>query len=311
MGSIPKLSKDVEIQHLRVLDALLRERSLTRAAETLDTTQPALSKVLATLRRVFDDPLFVRVSLRMEPTAKALELEPTVRSILDQSRSLLTQGGRFEPRAASRVFRIFLSDVGVVLFLPKVMREIEREAPGVQLRVLPLQERNLLDSLETGEADLAVGAFPSLLRNIRRQRLYTESYACVARKEHPRVAEPLSRGAFVAERHIIVSATGTGHSFQIIERGLEPILPPRNVVLRVPLMVAAAVVAKHSDAIVTLPRRIATLLASELGLQVVRLPIDLPPIEIAQYWHERFHRDSGNRWLRSLFHRLFSEPVGR
>ncbi len=311
MDSIPKPPKDVEIQQLRVLDTLLRERSLTRAAELLDTTQPALSKVLATLRRVFDDPLFVRVSLRMEPTAKALELEPTVRAILDHSRALLAEGGRFEPRTASRIFRIFLSEFGIVLLLPQVMRDLQREAPGVQLRVLPLQERNLLDSLETGEADLAVGAFPSLLQNIRRQRLYAESYACVVRKDHPRVAEPLSREAFVAERHVIVSAAGTGHSLQVIERALDAILPPRNIILRVPLLVAAAVVARHSDSVATLPRRIATLLAADLDLQVVSLPIDLPPIEIAQYWHERFHRDSGNRWLRSLFHRLFAEPAQR
>lgn len=311
MRPIPKPPKDIEIQQLRVLDVLLRERSLTRAAEMLDTTQPTVSKILATLRRVFDDPLFVRVSLRMEPTAKALELEPAVRALLDQSRTLLAQGGRFEPRVANRIFRIFLSDGGVVLLLPRVMQELEREAPGVQLRVLPLQERNLLDSLETGEADLAVGAFPSLLQNIRRQRLYAESYVCVARKKHPRVADPLSRDGFVAERHVIVSGTGTGHSFQIVERALEPLIPQGNIVLRVPMLVAAAIVAKHSDAIATLPRRIATLLASELDLQVVGLPIDLPQIEIAQYWHERFHRDSGNRWLRSLFHRLFGETTGR
>jgi DNA-binding transcriptional LysR family regulator len=154
-----------------------------------------------------------------------------------------------------------------------------------------------------------MGSFPALVKGIRRQLLWVEKYVGVVRKGHPRLgAEPSSR-AFAAEKHVLVSAAGTGHAHQLAERAVEAAIPPENIVCRVPMFIAAAVMAKHTDAVATLPLSIATVLAQDLGLELVKPPIKLPKIEIFQYWHERFHHEPGNRWIRSVFPTLFRRPL--
>lgn len=296
-----------ELSQLRFFEVLLRERSLTRAASVLNTTQPALSKILARLRRHFDDPLFVRVSLRMEPTPRALELEPQVRGILEATRALRLARSPFDPRTSERNFTLAIIDAGVIQLVTPIVKLLLREAPSVRLRAVPLDAGHLYSRLESGEVDLAVGALPSLKQSIRRQRLFTETYTSLARKRHPRLGNAPTVRAFVAEQHVLVSASGTGHAHQSAERTLEAAIPARNIILRVPGFAAAAMVAKHTDAVATLPSNLAALLASELDLELIRPPIDLPKVEIGQYWHERFHREPGSRWIRSIFHKEFGE----
>src|SRR5438105_2579250 len=188
MKTIPKKqADDLDLHALRVLDVLFRERSLTRAAETLHTQQPALSKTLARLRRYFDDPLFIRVSLRMEPTAKALELEAPVRAVLDELQLLRSERVPFTPRKSNRTFSFFTADAGVIVLVPPIVRALLAQAPDVRLRAVQLDAQHLHSSLESGEVDLAVGAFPSLTQGIRRQRLFAGTYMSLARKGHPRL----------------------------------------------------------------------------------------------------------------------------
>jgi len=290
---------------------LLQERSLTRAAQLLDVSQPALSKSLAKLRSHFGDPLFIRVGSRMEPTARALELERPMRSLIEAERALNVSPRRFSPLDSSRTFSFFLSDIGVVLLLPSVLRFLEKEAPRVRLRVMQADARQLTARLESGEVDLAVGDFPPLVQNIRRQRLYTDDYLGLARQDHPRIGGEPSRSEFLSERHVLVSASGTGHAHLLAERALLKAIPPSNVILRVASFSAAALVVQQSDLVATLPARTARLLARELKLRIVVPPMELPRIHIAQYWHERFHGESGNKWLRSVFVRLFSDKSAK
>lgn len=312
MEIIPARNIDtLNLSHLRTFVILVRERSLTRAAQVLDTSQPAVSKCLAKLRRYFGDPLFVRVGLKMEPTSRALELRNSAQTVLEASQALHLHPRLFSPKTSDRTFSFFLSDVGIILLIPPLMRLLAREAPGVRLRAVQVELRQLHTRLESGEVDLAVGDFPPLIQNIRRQRLYTDGYTSLARKQHPRIGTTPSRSAFLSESHVLVSASGTGHAHQKVERVLEFEIPARNIALRVASFSAAAVVAKHSDLVATLPTRLARLLAKELDLQVVTPPVDLPRVHITQYWHERFHREPGNRWLRSVFLRLFSEEPKR
>ena len=140
----------LDLQHLRVLDVLLRERSLTRAAKVLDVTQPALSKTLARLRRYFDDPLFVRVSHRMEPTPKALALAQPVGEVLDQMRALRGEHAVFDPRVSTRTFQFCVVDAGVIKLLPPLLNRVMVEAPNVRLRVVQLDGEHLESWLETG-----------------------------------------------------------------------------------------------------------------------------------------------------------------
>ncbi len=302
-------SDTLDLHHLRVFDVLLREHSLTRAARELDVTQPALSKTLAQLRRYFDDPLFVRVALRMEPTPKALQLQAPVRAILDRAGSLRSEHVSFDPRTSHRIFNFCVVDAGLLKLLPPLVERLMTEAPNVRLHVLQLDAAHLERWLESGKLDFAMGSFPSMAKGIRRQPLWVERYVSVARRGHPRLsAEPTLR-AFAAEKHVLVSIPGSGHAHEVMQRALEAAIPPENIVCRIPIFIGAGVLAKHTDVVATLPRSVASVLAEDLDLQIIAPPIKLPKIDIFQYWHERFHRDPGNQWIRSTFRTLFRKSA--
>lgn len=306
MKAIPgKHAEDLDLHALRVLDMLFRERSLTRAAEALNTQQPAVSKTLARLRRYFNDPLFVRVALHMQPTAKALELEKSVRPLLDGLQRLRNEQTRFDPAQSTRVFRVFALDAGVIVMLPSLMKELLERAPRVRLRAVQIDLHNLHNALESGAVDLAIGEFPLLIPGIRRQKLFSGRHMSIFKKGHPRLSGDPSLAVFLEEQHILVTAAGTGHPHQIAERALEEQLPSQNIIAHVPSFAAAAILAKNTDGVATMHGPVAMVLARELDMQLAKPPIRLPEFEIAQYWHERFDRDPGNQWLRSLMNAQF------
>jgi DNA-binding transcriptional LysR family regulator len=301
---------EIDLHHLRVLDVLLREHSLTRSAQVLGVTQPALSKTLARLRRYFDDPLFVRVSLRMEPTPKALALQAPIAAILDSMRTLRSEHVPFDPKTSSRTFNFCVVDAGVIKLLPSLLHYLGQHAPHVRVRAIQLDTDALESRLESGSVDFAMGSFPGLGKGIRRQQLWTERYVSVVRKGHPRLGVDPSLKDFAAEKHVLVSTFGTGHAHQSAERAVEAAIPADNIICRVPIFIAAAVVVKNTDSVATLPLSIATVLADDLGLMVVEPPIKLPKIDIYQYWHQRFHREPGHKWVRSVFAQLFKTGKG-
>jgi len=301
----------LDLQHLRVFDVLLRERSLTRAAKALDVTQPALSKTLARLRRLFDDPLFVRVSHRMEPTPKALALAKPVARVLEQMRALRNDHAVFDPQKSSRTFQFCVVDAGVIKLLPPLLKRVAIEAPHVRLRVVQLEGAHLESWLETGTVDFAMGSFPDLGKSIRRQYLWTEEYVSVVNRGHPRLSTTPTLREFAAENHVLASTMGTGHAHRLAERALEAAISADNILCRVPIFIAAAVIAKHTDTVATLPMSIAGVLADDLDLEIVKPPIKLPKIEIYQYWHDRFHREPGSKWIRDIFSSLFRVQTGR
>jgi len=301
-------SSDIEFRDLRVLDALLREGRITRAAQALETTQPAISKQLARLRSRFDDPLFVRRGRGVQPTARAVEMAAQVRSLLEMADSLRRDGMPFDPGTSDRIFSLLLTDVGMVRFLPPLIARLAELAPHVKVRALPLDSRHFALKLESGEADLALGAFPAAAGHLRVQRLFSDGYASVVRRGHPRAAKARMRKGFLAERHIVITASETGHAAHLeTQRTLTRTIAPSNILLRVPSFIAAAVVAAQTDGVATLPANLAEIVAAPLGMSVFRTPIALPRIEIGQYWHERYHRDPAHRWLRSVTLALFGD----
>jgi DNA-binding transcriptional LysR family regulator len=301
-------SDDLKLRDLRVFDTLLHELSLTRAAYALQATQPAISKVLARLRAYFRDPLFIRVGTHMQPTSKALELQSAVRAVL-QSSAAIQRGERpFELKSSQREFRLLLTDVGMIHFLPTILQRQERIAPGVRLQVLEMDSRQLAVKLESGEADIALGAFPHASRGLRRQRLYRDSYVCVAHKSHPRLSQLRLGAGFVAERHIVISPSPSGHAaYDLVARALAEQVPGDKIVLKVPSFVTIAMVAMRTNAIGTMPAQLAVALADTLGLAIFAPPFNVPGVEIAQYWHERYQHDPAHKWLRALIATLFCD----
>ncbi len=302
---------ELSLRELRVLYALLQQRSITRTAQAMETTQPSISKMLRRLRAQFSDPLFVRNGQAMQPTAKALDIADRLRALLAAADGLRSVATEFDPAGSDRRFSLLLTDVGMIRFLPPLIARLAAIAPNIGVRAVPLDARQFEHRLETGEADLAFGAFPKAARHLRRQRLYFDGYSSVVRKHHPRARRCQAGAGFLAERHILVTGSETGHAaHRTAHRVLSSAIAPANVMLRVPSFIAGAIVAAETDGVATLPTNLAKRLAGPLGLIAFEPPIVLPRIEIAQFWHERYHRDPGHKWLRNLTFELFSGNRG-
>jgi DNA-binding transcriptional LysR family regulator len=299
---------DIGLRDLRVLSVLLRERSLTRAAEVLGTTQPSVSKALARLRAHFDDRLFVWAGRSMQPTRRTAQIVKPLHELLAASDALTVSPVPFDPAVSDREFRLLLTDVGMIVFLPRLVAECRKAGTDLRLNVTPFDARQFSALLESGEADIAIGDVPGASRGLRRQRLYDDSFLSVVRKGHPGLPGLVRKRGFLGERHIIVKASNAGHAaHKAIGRGLEAELSADQIELRLPSFMASAAVVKHSDAIATMPAKLARFVAEELDLVAFSPPLDLPPIEISQLWHERMQSEPGHRWLRALIFSLFRE----
>jgi DNA-binding transcriptional LysR family regulator len=275
----------------------------------MDMTQPALSKTLARLREHFGDQLFVRVAFEMKPTTKALQLAPQIRSILQELSLLQSEQIPFLPEMSTRNFNFAGPDAAVVLFLPPILKYMKEHAPHVRLGAVQLDMEHLHSWLESGQVDLTAGSFPHLVQGIKRQRLFGFNYLSLVRKGHPRLADLSSLDAFVEEQHVVVAAIGTGHHTQIAKQILESAIPKEKITAHVPGFAAAALLAKLTDTVVTMPTPIGAVLARELNLDIFQPPVKLPDMEIYQYWHERYDRDPGHEWLRALFYDQCSRIV--
>jgi DNA-binding transcriptional LysR family regulator len=299
---------DLRLHDLRTLSVVLRERNLTRAAELLDTTQPAISKILARLRAHFGDPLVIRNGQAMQLTPRAVEMIEPLRNLLVATDGLCAATPAFDPRTSERAFKLLVTDVGTIVFLPPLLTRLASDGGRLTLRAVPLDSRHFEAKLESGEADLALGAFPGAPRGLRRQRLYFSSYLSVARRNHPKLARLRTSAGFRAAHHIIVMASDLGHAaHHMAQHALEAEIAPQRVLLRLSSFIAATIVASRTDGVATVPENVAMHLAEQLGLATFRPSIPLSQFEIAQYWHERCHRDPGHRWLRAASFDLFAK----
>ena len=184
-------------------------------------------------------------------------------------RTLRTENVPFDPKTSNRTFTFCVVDAGVIKLLPPLVNLLQEEAPHVRLSAVQFDAQHLDSWLETGTIDFAMGSFPHLTKGIRRQPLWIERYVSVVRKGHPRLTAEPSLKAFAAEKHVLVSTFGTGHAHQLAERAVEAAIPAENIICRVPIFLAASIIAKHSDAVATLPLSIATVLAEDLDLAVI------------------------------------------
>jgi DNA-binding transcriptional LysR family regulator len=287
--------RDVDLNLLRVFDAVLREAGVTPAAATLGLTQPAVSNALARLRKLFGDALFVRTPSGMEATPFARELAEPVRQALALLESALAHGPGFDPASATRAFRLYMSDVGQVEFLPPLVERVQREAPAIRLEAVALDVDDLGAALAAGGLDLAIGFLPGLGPPVRRRALFRDPYVCLMRAEHP--FGSLTKKRFLEASHALVTYRG-GH--RVIEEALERAGLARHIALRVPHFTVLPMVLERTDLILTLPARVAKVFERRGALKSLPLPLAIPPAEVAVHWHERFEADPGNRWLREL-----------
>lgn len=286
---------------LQFFDVLYRTRHVTRAAEQLGQSQPTVSIWLARLREQLRDPLFVRTPAGMQPTPRADALIGQAREILEALRRLSAWEADFVPATAQRRLRICMTDASHVTLLPRLLAHVRAVAPQVRLEAARI-DGNTAQALESGEADLAVGYAPWLESGIYQQTLYPQDWVCLANPAHPRIGKALELDTYMAEAHISVAA-GTG--YQLLEGALSTRRLRRRVLLELPGFLGLAPIVSTTDLIVTLPRHIGETLAHMGSLRVLPCPFEVPPFDVKQHWHARYHQDAGNRWLRGVMASLF------
>ena len=296
---------EVDLNLLRVFDAILRGRGVTAAAARLGLSQPAVSNALARLRSVFGDTLFVRTPAGMAPTPFARQLDEPVRQALALIESALTHGEAFEPASSNRVFGFYMSDLGEISFLPPLVERVRRVAPQVHLEGSGLALDEISDALASGALDVAVGFLPGLAAPVRRRRLFRDDYVCLMRTDHPRIKSRLTRKLFEGASHALVSSIGSGH--RVVEEALERHGLTRRIALRVPHFTVVPMVLERTDLLLTLPSRVARVYEQGGRFKSLPPPVPIPPADVGLHWHERFDRDPGNRWLRELILELFAE----
>lgn len=296
----------LDLKLLTIIDELYRTRSVSQTAENLGLNQPAVSMSLARLRKYFNDPLFVKTHQGMEPTAHATEIIAGLSQAHELLRRAIEHREVFDPATSNRTFRIAATDIGQVVILPTLMKRLREIAPRVTVDFSNFSEGSP-GRLESGDVDVALGFIPPLKTGFHRQKLFTERFVCVVRSGHPRIRKTLAVDAFQRELHLIVTTSGTGH--YILEKTLEEKGIRRRVGLRVPNFLGLATLLSSTDLLVTVPERLAEVVAGLTKVHVFPPPFQIPPYFVMQYWHARSDRDQGNRWLRALVAELFKDRV--
>lgn len=284
----------VDLNLLKLFEALVRERSVTQAGLRLGLSQPAASRALGRLRTMLGDRLVVRGKLGLELTPRGEALADPVTRLLEDARSIVSPMV-FDPAAATGRITIAAHDHLSLVVLAGLLARLERQAPALSLHIAQPAGDNVR-LVEQGGADLALGIFESLPGSLHRRGLYADSLVCVVRSDHPCVADGLSLARYVALRHITVTISGVGQS--AVDVALSAMGLTRQVALRVPHFLAGAMLVADSDMILTLPSRLARLLAKRLPLALLDLPLQVAPLSPAMVWHERFHHDPAHVWVR-------------
>ena len=299
--------RTLDLNLLRVFDQVMAERNLTRAARNLAMTQPAVSNALNRLRDALGDRLVTRSGYGVEPTVRALALWPAIADALRQLEASITPGD-FVASEANNTFVLAMADATGAELMPGMVEIIERDAPGVSVRVLPLTTRDPRQLLDDGQVDLAVGFFPAVLADLTAQaqrggmaafdheRLYNGKYVCVMRQGHPLAKGPFTLKRYCAAHHLLVSFSGRAYGF--VDEALAALGKTRRVVLTVNQFFTAGRVVSTSDLLTVLPSHFVNVTGIADRLAIRELPFDMPPVHVDALWHRRQNQRSDHAWLR-------------
>lgn len=295
---------ELDLNLLLVFDRLAQEGRVSRVAESLGLSQPAVSNALRRLRDALGDELFVRTPAGMAPTPYAQQLAAPVAAALQGLQGALHVQASFDPARSERCFNLAMTDVGEIYFLPVLMDALAREAPGITLRCLPVADTTLREQMAAGRVDLALGSLPQLQGGFFQQALFRQRYVALMRAGHPLAGSTaLSATRYRQAAHVRVVSAGTAHGQ--VDDALQRLGVVRRVQLTVPHYVALGQVLASTGLVATVPERLAERLAGPHGLVSRPLGLKLPTSTIAQLWHAHLHRDPGHQWLRNLVAQRF------
>lgn len=287
-----------DLNLLPVFMALFEERNVTRAAERLGITQPALSNALKRLRETMRDPLFVRERYGMQPTQMAQDLAPVIGAALAAIDEAVRGQQDFDPSKADRLFLIAPNSLVEFVLMPAIVARLREIAPGIRLRLAPFGNDLTEAGVVSGTTAMVIGRITDPPDNLVVQHLMDDGLACVVRADHPLVEERLTKAVYEQLRHVNVLPPGrlrAGLFRTLEERGLK-----RDVAVSVTHFLAVTEMIAATDYCATLPRLICRHLADDKRLRVVEPPVDLGTFPVEMAWHVRYRNDPAHRWLRSL-----------
>lgn len=298
----------VDLNLLVYLDVLLREGSVTRAANQLSITQPAMSNGLKRLRDLFKDPLLVRTSDGMTPTQRALEIQPVVRDVLAKLESTIQPTTEFLPESSSRTFRIMASDYAESTLLLEVIRRLSDTAPNITLDVITPSDVTFHD-VEHGKVDMAINRFEELPLSFHQKVVWYDTFSCVIKRDNP-ILNQFDLQQYLAGQHIWVSKTGFGVGVGVdpnevqklgwVDAELTKLGKKRDIRVFTRHYHVALQLAKAQNLIATLPSKAANLYKQDPEVEILAPPFDIPPIALKMAWSALLHHDAGHIWLRRL-----------
>lgn len=286
-------------------DALMSCRSVSRAAEQLEISQPAMSAALSRLRRLFNDPVLERVGGVWQPTHKAQDLHASFRPMLDMWRQVALPRLSFDPRTSLRSISMFTTDYVQFAVLGRVMGRLAKEAPGLELRVVAAQPQLGLEMLESNQVELVAGYYPKPGANLRTRFLFEEKVVCLVRASHPCLQRPWNLDAYLGYGHVNLAAH-TRYFSERIDQALLAQNRTRRVALTLSSYLACPFVVGNSDLVATVPASVASALGKQVGTVTLEVPLPLPMLTVSLYWHERHHRDPAHAWVRQFIGAMFN-----
>jgi DNA-binding transcriptional LysR family regulator len=289
----------VGLQLIELFISVYRTRNLTHTGLQLGLSQPAVSRGLARLREAYGDPLFVRLQRGVQPTPFADHLAEPLAAALSIVQGTIERPA-FVPMTDDRRFRIAMTDIGERYFLPRLIKHLAKAAPRVSIEAVSQALPELKSGLASGDVDLAVSFLPNLGKQVRELCLFRERFVYLARAKHPVVRGRLTKEMVRELPHVVVATPGTRHAAEV-ERVLAISRTKVPIALRVSSFLCVGPIVAESDLIAAVPEKLAELVATSLKLQRIDPPMQMPGFDVSMGWHQRFHRDPGNEWLRDQF----------
>ena len=307
----------VDLNLLVYLDVLLRECNVTRAAEELSISQPAMSNSLRRLRDLFDDPILVRTSEGMTPTDRAVELQPLVRTVLAAAEQAILPKTDFDPAASRRIFRIMASDYTEATLVPVLLSRLRKQAPKIRLDIMTPSDVSFHD-VERGKVDLVINRFDTLPQSFHQVRLWDDSFSCVVSAQNA-IINNWSLESYLKAKHVWVSKTGMGVGVGMstddvqrlgwVDDALHKIDVKRDIALFTRHYQAALRLAEQDDLVVTLPSMAARQLENNPNVKILEPPFNIPRMRLKMVWSPLLQHDPGHRWIRQLIKQVSEDML--